>query len=39
MHQSIKFLTVDRMTLPLTNLEVEAYCPDYYFAGVDIEQW
>ena len=38
MHQGVEFLTVDRMALPLANMEVEADRPNHYFAGVDIEQ-
>ena len=38
MHQGIEFLTVDRMALPLADMEVEADRPDHHFAGVDIEQ-
>lgn len=38
MHQGVEFLTVDRMALPLADMEVEADRPDHNFAGVDIEQ-
>ena len=37
MHQGVEFLTVNRMALPLADMEVEADCPDHHFAGVDIE--